>query len=57
VVGEGVETQEQLTLLRHLRCDLVQGFLLGHPASADAARQWLWQLAAQRGEARAQISG
>jgi diguanylate cyclase (GGDEF)-like protein len=57
VVGEGVETQEQLTLLRHLRCDLVQGFLLGHPASADAARQWLWQLAAQRGEAPARILG
>ncbi len=31
VVGEGVETAEQLALLRHLQCRLVQGYLLGRP--------------------------
>jgi EAL domain-containing protein (putative c-di-GMP-specific phosphodiesterase class I) len=31
VVAEGVETAEQLQLLRTLQCDEVQGFLLGKP--------------------------
>lgn len=35
VVAEGVETREQLALLRHLRCDEVQGYLLGRPMPAD----------------------
>ncbi len=43
VVGEGVETQEQLAMLRHLRCDLVQGWLLGRPVSCEAARERLAQ--------------
>jgi EAL domain-containing protein (putative c-di-GMP-specific phosphodiesterase class I) len=49
VVGEGVETAEQLALLRHLRCDQVQGYLLGRPASAEATREWLWGLAGGAG--------
>ena len=32
VVGEGIETQEQLHILRDLGVQLGQGFLLGHPA-------------------------
>jgi EAL domain-containing protein (putative c-di-GMP-specific phosphodiesterase class I) len=31
VVVEGVETTAQLEILRNLRCDEVQGFLLGRP--------------------------
>lgn len=31
VTAEGVETEEQLALLRSLRCDQIQGFLLGRP--------------------------
>ncbi len=38
VVGEGVETEEQLGLLCHLRCRMVQGWLLGRPATAEATR-------------------
>ncbi|MEI6044641.1 MAG: EAL domain-containing protein [Chloroflexota bacterium] len=34
VVAEGVETQEQLTLLKQLECEEVQGYLIGRPASA-----------------------
>jgi predicted signal transduction protein with EAL and GGDEF domain len=32
VVAEGVETAEQLAVLRDLSCDQVQGYLLGRPA-------------------------
>jgi len=34
VVAEGVETVEQLELLRQRNCDLVQGFLLARPMPA-----------------------
>ncbi|MDY7115227.1 EAL domain-containing protein [Halomonas sp. SSL-5] len=34
VVAEGVETLEQLTLIREMRCDLVQGFYLFRPMPA-----------------------
>ncbi|RXE48969.1 sensor domain-containing protein [Chromohalobacter israelensis] len=31
VLAEGVESVEQLDVLRQLGCDMVQGFLIGHP--------------------------
>ncbi len=46
VVGEGVETREQLALLRHLQCRFVQGYLLGRPAAAQETRDRIWKLAA-----------
>jgi EAL domain-containing protein (putative c-di-GMP-specific phosphodiesterase class I) len=35
VVAEGVETEEQLNLLRKLGCPLVQGFYFSKPLPAD----------------------
>ena len=35
VIAEGVETPEQLEILRSLDCDVVQGFLLGRPGAPD----------------------
>jgi diguanylate cyclase (GGDEF)-like protein/PAS domain S-box-containing protein len=41
VVAEGVETQEQLTKLRGLRCQRVQGYFFSRPLAADAAEAFL----------------
>jgi diguanylate cyclase (GGDEF)-like protein/PAS domain S-box-containing protein len=46
-VGEGVETQTQLDELRHLGCDMAQGFLMarpgtGHDVEELLARRPLW---------------
>ena len=35
VIAEGVETQEQLELLRSYRCDYIQGYLLYRPMKAE----------------------
>ncbi len=35
ITAEGVETEEQVKVLRDLDCDLVQGFLWGRPLDAD----------------------
>lgn len=35
VVAEGVETEEQLSLLKQFQCHEVQGYLVGHPLSAE----------------------
>ncbi len=37
VVGEGVETQRQLEILRSLGCDTIQGFFLHRPLTEEAA--------------------
>jgi diguanylate cyclase (GGDEF)-like protein len=46
VVAEGVETQEQLTLLQSMGCDINQGFFLHRPMPPDAVEK-LFQPAAQ----------
>ena len=41
VVAEGVETEEQLEILRTLSCDLVQGYFVGKPLNAADFEQWV----------------
>ena len=44
VVASGVETAEQLALVKKQRCHEVQGYLLGEPATADQFASWLSQV-------------
>jgi len=41
VIAEGVETKEQLQLVRSLHCDEIQGFLFSRPLPADRFEQLL----------------
>lgn len=46
VIAEGVENVEQLTLLKEMGCDEVQGFYFSKPLAADEFKQWVlksWQ--------------
>lgn len=38
--AEGVETAEQLAILRELGCDVVQGYLIAHPLPPEELRPW-----------------
>lgn len=41
VTAEQIETVEQLSLLRDLGCDTVQGYLFSRPMAAPEARSWI----------------
>ncbi|MEW6180008.1 MAG: EAL domain-containing protein [Chloroflexota bacterium] len=41
VIAEGVETDEQLTILRRLRCDMIQGFRFSKPVTASELEAFL----------------
>lgn len=41
VVAEGVETQEQLVLLKKYKCDIIQGYLISQPNPEQEAKKFL----------------
>jgi predicted signal transduction protein with EAL and GGDEF domain len=41
VIAEGIETEQQLTILRSQQCSEVQGFLLGRPIPSDDVNQYI----------------
>lgn len=40
VVGEGVDTEAKLTMLKAAGCDLFQGYLISKPLSVDDLKIW-----------------
>jgi EAL domain-containing protein (putative c-di-GMP-specific phosphodiesterase class I)/GGDEF domain-containing protein len=40
-IAEGVETDEQLTLLRGMGCDFAQGYLISRPTDLESLTAWL----------------
>ncbi len=50
VVGEGVETQEQMNILAQVGCDEIQGFLISRAVPAEEARQMLACRVEEHGE-------
>lgn len=42
VIAEGVETTEQLEILRDLDCDFAQGYLYSRPLPPDEFMQFIW---------------
>jgi EAL domain-containing protein (putative c-di-GMP-specific phosphodiesterase class I) len=51
VVAEGVETEEELDVLRDLGCRFFQGFLAGRPSKSPQARAMLRRSAERHAEA------
>ena len=49
VVASGVETEQQLALIKKHRCHEVQGYLLGDPVEADRFASWVADGPARRG--------
>jgi EAL domain-containing protein (putative c-di-GMP-specific phosphodiesterase class I) len=39
VIAEGIETKEELRILKQLKCDLGQGFIFDKPLSIKAFQQ------------------
>ena len=50
-VAEGVETVDHLRMVREAGCDLVQGWLIGHPMPADELPGWLRRVQDAGGDA------
>lgn len=44
VVAEGVETKEQLEILNHMNCDIIQGYFLSKPLGVEAIEKQLQEL-------------
>jgi EAL domain-containing protein (putative c-di-GMP-specific phosphodiesterase class I) len=56
VVGEGVETRQQLSMLQHRGCTEVQGYLLGRPMAAEVVEEFLMEKARPLGPAGGSIA-
>jgi len=51
VVAEGVETEAQVKMLRLLRCDEMQGYVISRPLPEDEFQAW-WKMYPGEGQAR-----
>lgn len=55
-VAEGVETPDQLAILRQMGCDFAQGFLISRPVELEVLTAWLDQRVPDRVEPRAEVA-
>ncbi len=44
VIAEGVEKSEQMQFLQTIDCDVMQGYFLSKPLTAEAATQFCWKI-------------
>jgi EAL domain-containing protein (putative c-di-GMP-specific phosphodiesterase class I) len=44
VTGEGIETEQQLHVLKELGCHFGQGYLIAHPMPGDRVRGWIGRM-------------
>ena len=56
-VAEGVETSEQLQMLRLTQCDQAQGFLFARPTSASNVPSVIARLSSEQRRRRSSVSG
>jgi EAL domain-containing protein (putative c-di-GMP-specific phosphodiesterase class I) len=40
-VAEGVETEAELTALKTMGCDLIQGFIIARPMAGELCTEWM----------------
>ncbi|MEO6699092.1 MAG: EAL domain-containing protein, partial [Paraperlucidibaca sp.] len=57
VVAEGVETKEHYRFLEQERCDIVQGYLISRPVTAEAMEQLLREQALAERQQPSFLSG
>ena len=43
VIAEGVESNEQLDILKFLKCDVIQGYIFGKPLSEEESFDYILQ--------------
>src|SRR5674476_375395 len=55
-VAEGVETPDQLAILRQMGCDFAQGFLISRPVELEVLTAWLDQRVPDRVEPRGEVA-
>jgi EAL domain-containing protein (putative c-di-GMP-specific phosphodiesterase class I) len=55
VIAEGVENQEQLQILKSLRCDVVQGYFYSHPLNTEKITHYFHHLFSPDGLAKVAI--
>ena len=41
LVGECIETEQQLSILKNMQCDIIQGYLYSEPLVVDKATSFL----------------
>lgn len=55
-LAEGVETPDQLAILRQMGCDFAQGFLISRPVELEVLTAWLDQRVPDRVEPRSEVA-